>query len=229
MSEIRRRKLRFTKLSLLCATSAIAIAAGTGAQAQDMRTTGFYAGIHAGFASGTQSGTVENVNTSAGLDDAESLGPIAGVQMGYNFATGSDLLIGAEVSVSAGHSTDSMTRPFFGGGQTLYVERELTGLALVQGKLGWSVGEVSVYGLGGLAFATGSLSDGEGSVSFAGDTFYNGWTLGAGVDVAVTENVSIGAAYNYVDLSANEVEANRLVVNQDLNSHIAKLVLNYHF
>ncbi|WP_417307974.1 outer membrane protein [Devosia sp.] len=212
----------------MCATSVIAISASAVAQAQDM--SGFYAGIHAGAAMGTLSGNVTANNGSGVLADADSLGPVAGVQLGYNFATGSDLLIGAELSASFGHASDSQTLENFGNASIpRYVERELTGLALAQGKFGWSTGDLSLYGLAGVAVATGTLSDTEGSASYSGDTFYNGWTLGAGIDLALTENVSIGAAYNYVDLSATDTEPTGTIVEQELDSHIGKLVLNYHF
>ncbi len=234
MSEIRRRKLRFTTLSLLCATSALAIAAGTGAQAQDMRTSGLYAGIHGGWANGTLSGSAMYGVDSGTLVDGASFGPLVGAQLGFDFDTGSNLFIGAELSASVGNSSQSDVQTNFGGsGDTLEYERKLNGLVLAQGKLGWTQDGVSVYGLGGLAFAAGSISggvsDNEGTTSFSGDTTYNGWTLGAGIDLTVAENVTIGAAYNYVSLAGDEVEENGVAVEQDLDSHIAKLVLNYHF
>ena len=234
MSVNRNRPSRLAKLSLLCATSAIAISASAGVQAQDLSTSGLYAGIHGGWANGTLSGSAMYGVDSGTLVDGPSFGGLFGGQVGYNFDTGSNLLIGTELSASVGHSSDSQVQSNFGGsGDTLAYERKLNGLALAQGKLGWTGGGVSVYGLGGLAFATGSISGGvsdfEGTTSFSGDTTYNGWTLGVGVDLAVAQNVSIGAAYNYVSLTGDDVEENGIVVEQDLASHIAKLVLNYHF
>lgn len=234
MSEIQRRVSGMTKLSLLCATSAIAIAASTGAQAQDASTAGLYAGIHAGYASGTLSGSAMYGVDSGTLADGPSFGGLFGGQVGYNFDTGSNLLLGGELSASLGNSSDSQVQSNFGGsGDTLSFERKLTGLALAQAKLGWTEGGVAIYGLGGVALAAGSIdggvSDNEGTTSFSGNTTYNGWTLGVGIDMEVTENVSLGAAYNYVSLVGDDVEDNGIVVEQDLDSHIAKLVLNYHF
>ena len=71
-------------------------------------------------------------------------------------------------------------------------------------------------------YATGGVAYGGGSSHFnVYDTVYNaywsgnpsstrvGWTIGAGVEYAVTNNVTIGAEYLYADLGSTRINANR--------------------
>lgn len=228
------RLFSISKFSLLCATSAIAICASADARAWDTLQSGFYAGVHAGASTGTLSGTGTVGGSSGALVDGSSYGPLFGGQVGYDFVGGGGLLLGAELSASAGHVSDSQVQTNFAGtGDTLSYDRDLSGLVLAQGKLGWANGTLAIYGLGGAAFASGSvsggLSDGEGTTTFSGDTKFNGWTLGFGAEWAATENVSVGAVYNYVSLTGDSVSENDITIDQALDTHIAKLVLNYHF
>jgi outer membrane immunogenic protein len=231
MIDSSRRLLRISKFSLLCATSAIAISASADARAWDTLQSGFYAGLHAGAATGTQSGTGTVGPYSGALVDGSSFGALFGGQVGYDFVAGSGLVLGAELSASAGHVTDSNVQTnFAGSGEKLSYDRDLSSLVLAQGKLGWANGTLAIYGLGGAAFAngeiSGSVSDSEG---FSGTSGFKGWTLGFGAEWAATQNVSVGAVYNYVNLTADSVTGKTVTIDQALDSHIAKLVLNYHF
>ena len=62
----------------------------------------------------------------------------------------------------------------------------------------------------------------NGRLCSAGDSqWHNGWTVGAGVEHAVTKNVIVGFEYNYIDLgSENSITPGLLLLNQDVDVQI---------
>ncbi len=80
----------------------------------------------------------------------------------------------------------------------------------IRGTLGVGFDRVHVYGTGGFAFAGVDDSfdfdddDDEDDSGDDGDDTRVGWTIGAGVDVAVTDRVTVGALYKYVDLGDDD-------------------------
>ncbi len=223
------------RVSLLCATSILALAVRADAQVLDAASSGFYAGISLGSASGGVTGDAAFLGGTGNLVEGPSLGALRGVQIGYDAVMASGLLLGFELGVSDGTISDSQSQPNFGGtGFDLSYDRSLTRLALAQAKIGWKHDKVSVYGMGGLARAKGSIggevSDFEGTTSsFSGSEDFGGWTVGIGANFAVSDQISLGAAYNYVSVSSNGVTQNGVSVDQAMDTHIAKLVLNFHF
>lgn len=226
---------RAVRMSLLCATSVIALAARAEAQIFDAAASGFYAGISLGSGSGGLTGDASFDGQTGPIPESPSFGMMQGTQIGYDAVLTSGLLVGFELGLSDGSIKDSQSQDNFEGtGKTLSFDRDLTRLALVQGKIGVKRDKISVFGLGGLARAEGSISgavsDFEGTTSFSGTSDFDGWTLGVGANFALSDHVSIGAAYNYLSLSGTSVSQNDVTIDhQDLDTQIAKLVLNFTF
>ncbi len=88
----------------------------------------------------------------------------------------------------------------------------------VRGKAGYAMDRVAVYGTGGLAYGK-VKNDRSGDATFvsASGTAYDvtgdsdkdkvGYTVGAGVDVLATQNVSFGLEYLYTDLGKAKSQA----------------------
>jgi outer membrane immunogenic protein len=93
------------------------------------------------------------------------------------------------------------------GDDELRISGEIDWEGSIRGTLGVGFDRVHVYGTGGFAFAGV-----EHSLSFEDVTIRHddnddtrvGWTLGAGVDVAVTDRITVGALYKYVDLGDDD-------------------------
>ena len=70
------------------------------------------------------------------------------------------------------------------------------------------------YGTGGVAYGGGSshfsVFDNNNGIFFSGSPSSTrvGWTVGAGVEYALTNNITIGAEYLYADLGSNKILAN---------------------
>lgn len=226
---------RALMVSLLCATSVLALAVRADAQVFDAASSGFYAGVSLGSAAGGLTGNAASLGFTGDLAEGPSFGALRGMQVGYDAVMASGLLLGFELGVSNGTISDSQSQPNFAGtGFDLSYDRSLTRLALAQAKIGWKHDKVAVYGLGGFARAKGSIggevSDFEGATSaFSGSEDFGGWTVGVGANLALSDRISLGAAYNYVSVSSNGVTQNGVTVDQEMETHVAKLVLNFHF
>jgi outer membrane immunogenic protein len=114
---------------------------------------------------------------SEGLGDADANGFMGGAQIGYNFQF-SQFVLGVEGDIS---STDW---------------DDISWLATVRGRLGYAWEKVMPYATGGLAIA-------ELDTPFAGSSSETstGWALGGGIEVAVSDNVSVRGEYLHFDLS----------------------------
>ncbi len=119
----------------------------------------------------------------------------------------------------------------------------------VRGKVGYAANNFLVYGTGGLAYGevkanTGfnDPSNGAGAVNFAGSTSSTkaGWSLGGGVEYALSSSWRVGAEYLYVNLgtiSTTETQSTRLAIptgdtftsNSKFNENIARVFINYKF
>lgn len=59
-----------------------------------------------------------------------------------------------------------------------------------------------------------------------------GWTLGAGIEVAVTDNISVKAEYAYIDLGSVDFAASpsgRSPTTAATKLHTVKVGANFHF
>lgn len=156
--------------------------------------SGFYAGVNAGYGFGTLSrepsagGVVTENNTNGwGL----------GAQAGYNMDMGG-FVLGGEADLqwsSIGYEQD------LGAAGTL--KASVDGFGTVRARAGMAFDRVMPYVTGGVAFgnSTVSLTDPANVVTSQTNT-HLGWTIGAGLEAAATDNITIKAEYLYVDLGA---------------------------
>lgn len=134
---------------------------------------GFYVGAMGAYLFGD---TDDLTVTPTATDTFDGYG--GGLFAGYNFQTGSGVVLGAEVAGSFGNMT--------------YATPPDLNVTLVDGKLrlGFAAGDALIYGAGGLSYAMYDNND-EGW----------GWNIGAGVDYMLTDNVFLGVAYTYRDIT----------------------------
>lgn len=178
------------KLSLRILPLFLACAAATGfAQAADLvidsddtaaavdapsdRWDGFYLGIFAGRGSG---------ELTEDLAGATLEGYLLGATAGYNYALDGGLVVGVAGDVawsSLETSPDFFTLDWTGS---------------VRGRVGYDAGMFLPYLTAGVAVGSATETLASRSVT------HIGWTVGAGVEVALSENLSLDGAYRYTDL-----------------------------
>lgn len=179
--------------------------------------TGFFAGLTTGAGYTTVKSTDTGRGpsgpwyvTGASVND-EGAGFIGGVRAGYNHAFGA-LVVGIEADISAANINQEVTVIDLVG------TTDIDWLATVRGRAGVQVpntiAPVLVYGTGGLAIAgiEHGISDTNAAAPFGGLLGPNtarqtrtGYTVGGGVEMAVTDRAVLGFEYLYSDFGRTSV------------------------
>lgn len=205
--------------------------------------SGFYAGVQGGYAWGDRDITVPGFPAppAARKFSYDSDGWLLGGQVGVNWQMG-QWVLGAEADL-AWTGVDGRLTPAAAalpGNVTGASEsHDMKWLGTLRGRLGFAVDSFLFYGTGGLAFAK---IDGTAVFRTGGTTFgasdsntHTGWTLGAGVEAGLTENISVKAEYLYVDLGSKNYHyafgggMPTTTVNADHQHHVVRAGLNYRF
>ena len=150
--------------------------------------TGLYAGGSLGYGFGT-------ITTNAPGNPGNDLrGFEGGAQAGFNYDLGG-LVIGGEIDGQLANVNYSQTLTGVG---TSGFSVDYFGSA--RARLGFTYNEIMPYITGGVAGgqATGKFEALGGT--FSQSNFHTGWTAGAGVEVAATDNVTVKLEYLHTDL-----------------------------
>jgi outer membrane immunogenic protein len=164
--------------------------------------TGFYAGVHGGYAWGSGAG---------GNPD----GFVGGLQAGYNYQFSPNGVLGLETDISATSIEDKAGGVKFG----------MDYLGTIRGRAGYTMDRVMFYVAGGGAYGRGALE----IAGLSNDQFHWGWTLGGGVEAMVTPNVSARLEYLYVDLAKENYQSVLGPVGIGYTTNIVRGGLNYRF
>lgn len=182
--------------------------------------TGFYAGVNAGYAWADSeentffvpAGSVPGFPAASGTvfygDNSDDGGFTGGGQIGYNYQFGS-FVVGAEADLQyADLGRDRFSYSFPGSFPTTYVAPAPGGgvewFGTVRARLGFAIDRLLVYGTGGFAYGGGDDSGNNGLFVNNDDDIRTGWTLGGGVEYAVTNNVIVGLEGLYVSLDRSD-------------------------
>ncbi len=165
--------------------------------------TGFYVGAQVGHTWGNDytKEYLTNPWTYVGLINFYNPNGFSyGVHAGGNYQVG-NIVLGAEADVDysrirAGFR-DPPVAPFNPGG---YGRTEVNVHGTMRVRLGYAFGRLLVYGTGGLALAKiDNIYSNWGLVSEKLTRTVPGYTLGAGVEYAVTDNVTMRAEFRHTD------------------------------
>lgn len=159
--------------------------------------TGIYLGGQIGYAWG-------NHNTNYGVPGVGSFGigyspdgVIGGAHVGYNQQF-NQFVIGLEGDVN-GASLSHSSGPFYPFVASGNISSNVGIQGSIRGRIGYAFDRVLIYGTGGAAFGDvkNSISTAFGYNSSSSSRV--GWTVGGGIEYAVTNNWSIRAEYRYTD------------------------------
>ena len=141
-----------------------------------------------------------------GGDDTVNLKPdgfLGGLYAGYNYDLGNSVVLGIDGDITYNNLKDSaaLVGEDIADGVTL--ESKLRWSGAVRARAGYAVDRFLPYIAGGVAFGsvknTIAFSNGEIPFGDARTKTHVGWTAGAGVDYAATDNVIIRLEYRYTD------------------------------
>lgn len=215
----------FAPAALLAASMAVAGAPGAvRAQAADAFTpaapvvydwSGPYAGLSAGASWQTFDTAFGFVPTRGAFDatgftggifagiQAQSDRFVYGVETDINFNTGDDTRLIAGVPVTAENDWFSTLR----------------------GRVGYAAGNVLLYGTGGLAVGNVAVS----AAGFSASDTRVGWTVGAGLEAALTANFTLRGEYLYTDLGKTDGTLGGVPFASEFDSHTVRAGITYRF
>lgn len=158
-----------------------------------------------------------------------------GIQAGCDYQMpDSPLVVGIVVDAIASTSSETIAPA---PGQELTSSVPFMGT--IRGRLGVALDTTLLYATGGLAVANveNHLVVVGGALDATDSNTYVGWTIGAGVEHMVTDNLSVFAEYNYADLGSQRNTfdgadfdgAGRNFLDISAHTHTVKVGLNYHF
>lgn len=173
--------------------------------------SGFYAGANLGWGFGN----FDNRNAP----DIDANGVTGGIHAGYNIMLNPNVLAGVEADFMFSDMEDSKTV----GGNTF--KNTSTWNSTVRGRLGYTFDKFMVYGTGGLAIA-----DLETKVNGnKKDTTAVGWTVGAGVEGAITQNVTARIEYDYQDYGSEKYSIGGAGYRTDFDQSLVRAGISYKF
>lgn len=145
--------------------------------------------------------------------DVEGLG--GGVYTGYNFQTGPVVYgIDADVGYSGQDGVASGGYSAEGGWN-----------GAVRGRVGYDLNPFMVYGAGGVAFQKNELSDATSS----DENTAVGYTVGAGAEALVTNNITARVEYRYTDFGKDRYNLDSGSVSKGFDDHSVRVGLGVKF
>lgn len=201
--------------------------------------TGFYGGAHLGYGwgdtGGSYSGSLGGFTAGDEIVGFDVDGVLGGVQLGYNWQW-NQFVLGAEADLSLSGADGSGLQASLPGPITVDASADIDWVATIRARAGYTVDRFLVYATGGLAFGGASLevtADGGGFADPAeDDQTHFGWTIGAGLEYAITDTWSAGIEYRYVDLGSESYSDPDVIdgsADLDLAFHALTARVNYHW
>jgi len=159
-------------------------------------------------------------------------GFLAGVHAGYNYQIGS-FVIGVEGDVEGVFGDDDDGDVVvIGPGGGVFTNYGLAGNALdwqgsIRARAGFAFDRALIYATGGFAF--GGVSGSFGLLD-SGDDNLTGWTLGAGIEYAFTNNLTTRLEYRYTNFDGGDNVFNNVSLgSNDIEFHTVRAGLSYKF
>lgn len=217
-----------TRISLLLAAGVSVAALASAANAADLiieepvapmvetydgSWDGAYIGVFAGY--GVGEATDDITDSPIDLDGMW----IGGLTAGVDFTLTDGVVVGVVADATylglEGISADDIAYDLYWGGS-------------VRGKLGFDGGAFLPYLTAGLAVGSAQV-EGSGAITGVDTNTHIGWTVGAGVEFAVTEDVSLDLLYKYTDYGTQDYALSNGDHEVGFTTHTVTAGVNWRF
>lgn len=181
--------------------------------------TGPYVGLQAGYGWGKDDLDVDSTLggelSTFSADDLTGDGFVGGAHAGYLIQSGS-LVYGVEGDIEFADMKGKEASPNGAGFSLGDYEKNIDWLGSLRLRTGIAVDRALFYATGGLAVGGVELDFDPTQEDFPYDIDANdgtkwGWTIGAGVDYAISTSLSARIEYRYTDLADTSLEINSYV------------------
>lgn len=152
-------------------------------------------------------------------------GFLGGVFLGYNYQFSNGLMLGGEADATWGNIRAAAPAPL--DPDTMGATK-IDWTASVRARLGYAIDRFMPYITGGAAYGRLNFAE-SGLLVGSGDVNLSGWTIGAGAEYAVTDNLLIRTEYRYTEFSRKSFTTTITNFDVDLNSHDIRLGISYKF
>lgn len=190
---------------------------------------GAYVGGQVGYGWGSSKFSARSEEEKAALNGISSNGFLGGIYAGYNFDTGTNLILGVD-----GDFTGSAIKRAgsTGGDEPTGFKTQLQWSGAARARVGYALDRFMPYIAGGAAF--GNIKDGahfQGEKVVSQSKIQTGWTIGGGADYAVTDNVIMRLEYRYTDFGKRNFNVGDTSVNASgkLSTNDVRLGIAYKF
>jgi outer membrane immunogenic protein len=230
-----------TALSGLLAFIGSASAADIAPMPEAYDWTGPYIGIQGGYGWGDTEPTYDDSVGFAGSLEVDYEGFIGGIEAGYNWQS-NNLVLGIETDASFsdinGDALDltGVSPPCIIVGQGC--SADVDWLATGRLRLGYAIDRLMPFITGGIAVGgvKGTFDSPGNACTCDVDDTTIGWTVGGGVEWAVSDSWSVKAEYLYVDLGKPSISGDNTlgapgpgVGTDNYDFSIARLGVNFNF
>lgn len=178
-----------------------------------------WSGIYVGGNLGWTFGQFESSVGGAAKTDTNTNGVSGGLYTGYNYQITPNLVLGAE----ADFNLTDIERTKTSGGLALRSSSDWN--SNIRGRIGYAFDRYLVYGAGGLAIADLEMA-GNGAKD---SKTAIGWTLGAGAEAAITNNVVARFDYTYQDFGKETFNLGGTSVRSDYSDSQVRMGIGYKF
>ena len=175
-----------------------------------------FIGAFGGYGWGTATDDTSTGIFTDTVDELDLAGWLVGVDAGANFYLSDGIVAGivGDIAWSDISGLDTSTAAV-----------DLDWAGSVRGRIGFDGGAFMPYLTGGLAIAGANATDGAISDSAT----HIGWTVGAGVEIAATEELSIDLQYRYSDYGAQDYALGTNPTTISLTTHQVTAGLHWNF
>ena len=240
------KSILLSSVAILIASSAMAadaiVAEPAPVAADTFSWTGGYIGVNAGYGGGKFKHPYSIADAYGFYDwggslDVTSSGFVGGLQVGYNWQFDNGLVLGAETDFQGSTVKGEVSANF--EDLAALAETKVDWFGTLRARLGYVATErFLVYGTGGLAYGRVKSSVSATNGLDWADASYSktklGWTVGAGAEYAITNNLTFKTEYLYTDLGKTDL-IDASVYDFDVNLknnvkfHTVRVGLNYKF
>jgi len=201
---------------------------GKAAVRQAYDWTGLYIGGHFGYGGGSLGPDTNPLPLQGVLLPHSVTGVIGGYQVGYNRELANHVVLGVEADASFAGAVDQIA---VAGMNATASNTTIDYVGTLRGRVGYAFDRLMPYVTGGFAWGHPHVEINDGSGAVVG-RYQPGWTVGLGVEYALSGNWTAKLEYDYVDLARRTYNLGGFglaPVTVDPQLHLVKLGLNYQF